>query len=97
MGRTSWRRSRPLAGIAVAVGAVFVVDEFCCVEIGFGSGERIPAELVFEGNLPGRFVERGEADGEEYQEDDQREEEFLECFWFFGGSGHFLFTGRSFA
>ena len=85
------------AGIAVAVGAVFVVDGLCGVEIGVGRCEGIFAKFVFDRDAPGRFVERGEADGEKDQEDDQGEEEFLESFWFLGRSGQFLFTGESFA
>jgi len=85
------------AGIAVAVGAVFVVDGLSSVEIGIGGNEGIFAEFVFEGDAPGRFVEGGEADGEEDQEDYQGEEEFLESFWFFGRSGHRWFTGKIFA
>ena len=85
------------AGIAVAVGTVFVVDGFGGVEIGVGAGEGIFAEFIFEWDTPGRFVERGQTDGQEYQEDDQGEEEFLECFWFLWRNGHFLFTGKIFA
>ena len=33
-------------------------------------------------------MERGEADREKDQEDNQGEEEFLEGFWFLGRSGH---------
>jgi hypothetical protein len=85
------------AGIAVAVGAVFVIDGLCGVEIGVGGSEGIFAEFVFERNAPGRFVESGEADGEEDQENHQGEEEFEESFWFLRRSGHFLFTEESFA
>ena len=74
--------------VAVAVGAVFVVYGFRGVEIGVGGGNRILAQFVFERDFPGRFVEGGETDRKEDQEDHKSEEKFDECFRFFGRSGH---------
>jgi hypothetical protein len=85
------------AGIAVAVGAVFIEDRFGGAEICVGSGERILAKFVFERDFPGSFVESGEADGEEDKGNDEGEKEFEKRFLFFGRSGHVLFTVKIFA
>lgn len=64
-------RAVPFAGVAVTIGAVFVVDGFCRVKIGVIGRNRILAELVFEGDAPRSFVQGGHADRDEDQDNDQ--------------------------
>jgi len=65
-----------LAGVAVTVGAVFVVDGLCGGEIGVVGGERIFAGFGFGRNFPGGFVESSKADGKKDQDDYQAKENF---------------------
>lgn len=65
-----------LAGIAVAVDALLGVDLFRRVDVGIGSGERIPARLFLGGNNPGSFVEGGKTNGEKNQGDGAGKEDF---------------------